>query len=103
MTATSGALSPELAAAGNLAERIAAEVATCAGVARLSPGPAATYLPYRVVPGVVIHPDAVSISIAAWYGRSLPQVADEVRAAARRVAPNHRIDVIIEDVTAEGG
>jgi hypothetical protein len=43
-----------LSQAGRLAERIAAAVADCPSVARLATGPAATYLPGRIVPGVAV-------------------------------------------------
>jgi hypothetical protein len=85
-----------------MADRIAAAASSVPGVARLMPGPVATYLPGRTVPGVAVRDGEVVVSIAAWYGVSLPQVAEQVRAASRRAAPDLRVDVLIDDVEVEG-
>jgi hypothetical protein len=86
-----------------LADRIAAAVSRVRGVARLMPGPVATYLPGRTVPGVAVRDGAVLVSVAARYGESLPDVAERVRVASRRAAPGLRVDVLIDDVDVEGG
>lgn len=87
-----------LSQAGRLAERIAAAVADCPSVARLATGPAATYLPGRIVPGVAVREDRVWIAVVAAFGPPIAAVAEEVRAAARPVVPDLPIDVAIEDI-----
>ena len=87
-----------LSQAGRLAERLAAAVADCPSVVRLAAGPAATYLPGRTVPGVAVREDQVRIAVVAAYGPPLADIAEEVRAVARRVVPNLPINVAIEDI-----
>ncbi|MFB9838670.1 hypothetical protein [Actinoallomurus acaciae] len=89
-------MSPSQAA--RLAERIAAAVADCPSVARLAAGPIATYLPGRTVPGVAVREDRVRIAVVAAFGPPMAEVAEQVRAAARKVVPDLPIDVAIEDV-----
>lgn len=85
-----------------LADEVAAAVSKVRGVARLMPGPVATYLPGRTVSGVAVRDGTVVIRVAARYGESLPEVADQVRAASRKAAPDLRVDVLIDDVEVEG-
>jgi hypothetical protein len=88
-------------AAPDVAELIAAEVSTCSGTASLSGGKfgeVATYLPGRRVIGVRITGDVVEIHVVATWGRTLPEVAEEIRTACLPLAPGRRIDVVIEDV-----
>jgi uncharacterized alkaline shock family protein YloU len=85
-----------------LADRVAAAVSQVRGVARLMPGPIATYLPGRTVQGVAVRDGTVVVSVVARYGESLPEVADRVRAASRRAAPDLKVDVLIDDVEVEG-
>ncbi|GLY75078.1 hypothetical protein [Actinoallomurus iriomotensis] len=87
-----------LSQAGRLAERIATAVADCPSVARLSAGPAATYLPGRTVPGVAVREDRVRIAVVAAYGPPIAEVAEQVRAAAREVVPDLPVDVAVEDI-----
>lgn len=89
--------------AGRLAERIAAAVAGCPSVARFATGPVATYLPGRTVPGVAVREEEVLIAVVAALGSSPAEVAREVRAAARRVVPGGRVDVLVADIEAPGG
>lgn len=89
--------------AGRLAERIAAAVAECPTVAGLAAGPLATYLAGRTVPGVAVGEDQVRVAVVAAAGSSPAEVAEQVRAAARRVAPGGRVDVLVEDIETPGG
>jgi uncharacterized alkaline shock family protein YloU len=92
----------DTAAVERVVDRIASRVSGVRGVARLMPGPIATYLPHRTVPGVALRDGTVLVSVAARYGESLPDVANRVRSAARQAAPDLRVDVLIEDVEVEG-
>jgi hypothetical protein len=80
------------------ADAVAAAVRGCSAVARLAAGPVATYLPGRLVPGVAIRGGDVTVAVVARYGPPLPQVAADVRAAVRRVDPELRVEVMIEDI-----
>jgi hypothetical protein len=93
----------DIAAIEQQATRIARAVTRCPDVVRLSPGPAATYLPHRTIPGVVLTEGATRVAVVARYGRPLPEVADEVRAAVRQAVPGLRVDVLIEDVDVDLG
>lgn len=93
----------DIAETGRLADRIAAVVASCPQVTGLAGGPIATYLPGRVVQGVAVGEDQVRIAVVAAYGPPMAEVADQVRAAVRSVAPKLRIDVMIEDLRVPGG
>jgi uncharacterized alkaline shock family protein YloU len=86
------------AEAERVAGRVAAAVAGCPGVARLAPGPIATYLPGRVVTGVAVRESSVRVGVVPRYGPSLQEVARQVRAAVREAAPGRRVDVVIEDI-----
>lgn len=92
----------DLAETARLADQIAEAVSGVPGVARLMPGPVATYLPGRTVPGVAVRDGEVVVSIAARYGKSLVELAEQVRIASRRAAPGLRIDVMVDDVEVEG-
>lgn len=81
-----------------LADRVAAAVRGCSAVARLADGPVATYLPGRLVRGVAVRGGEVRVAVIARYGPPLPQVAADVRAAARQVDPQLRVEVLIEDI-----
>ncbi|GAA0338942.1 hypothetical protein NE235_27605 [Actinoallomurus spadix] len=88
--------------AGSLADRISAAVAACPLVARLAEGPIGTYLPGRSVRGVAVGDGEVRVAVVARYGRPLAEVADQVRAAARSVVPEWRVDVAIDDIEIPG-
>ena len=86
-----------------LADRIAAAVTGCPGVAGLTqiPGiPVATYLRGRTISGVAVRPAVVVICVAARYGPPLPQVAAQVRQAVEPLVPGRAVDVVIADITS---
>lgn len=98
-----GTTSADTAAPGlNDPDQIAVAAAGCPGVVRLAPGPLATYLPGRTVPGVAVRDGTVVVAVVAAYGPPLPQTAERVRAAVRRVAPNATVDVRVDDVELPG-
>lgn len=94
---------PELAEPPQLADQIAEAAGACPAVAGLAAGPVATYLPGRTVPGVAIREDAVLVSVVAWYGTPVAEVAEQVRAAVHPLAPLRRIDVSIDDLAVPPG
>jgi hypothetical protein len=81
-----------------LADRIAVAVTGCPAVAALAVGPLATYLPGRTVTGVAVRGTAVEVAVIARFGVPLAEVADQVRAAVRPLAPGVLIDVYIDDI-----
>jgi len=86
---------------GLLAEAVAAGVCAVPGVARLSGGKAgqvATYLPGRRVSGVRIMGDIVEVHLVARWVASLPQLAQEVRAALDPLVAGRAVSVFVEDV-----
>lgn len=87
-----------VAEAERIANQVAAAAVGCPGVARLAPGPIATYLPGRVVTGVAVRDSSVRVAVVARYGPALPEVARQVRVAAAQVAPDRRVDVVFEDI-----
>jgi hypothetical protein len=105
-------LSPPLGPAPGLApgtgadpDLVAAVVAACPGVARLSAGPVgevATYLPGRRVAGVRVRPGAVEVHVVGWYGPTAAEIAGQVRAAVRTVAGPLPVDVVIDDLDVGG-
>jgi uncharacterized alkaline shock family protein YloU len=89
-----------------LADRIAAAVTGCPGVAGLTqiPGvPVATYLRGRTMSGVAVRPAEVEICVVARYGPALPQVAAQVRQAVEPLVPGRVVDVVIADITSPQG
>lgn len=87
---------------GEVADAIAAAVTACPGVAGLAAGPVATYLPGRIVAGVAVRDGALQVAVIARYGQPLAETAEQVRAAASRVAPGRRVDVAVEDIMPDG-
>jgi len=88
---------------GELADSIAAAVTrlpAVAGLAQVSGVPVATYLPGRTVSGVAVRADEIEICVVAWYGESLPEVAEQIRQAVEPLAPDRRVDVLIADLTS---
>jgi hypothetical protein len=84
-----------------LADRIAATVTRCPGVAALTqnPGtPVATYLRGRTVSGVAVRPAEIEICVVARYGPPLAQVAAQVRQAVEPLVPGRVVDVVIGDI-----
>lgn len=92
----------DIAATENLANRIVGAVGKCPDVARLAPGPGGTYLPHRTIHGVVLTDSTARVAVVARYGRPLLEIAAEVRAAVRQAVPDMKVDVVIEDIEAEG-
>ena len=90
-------------------DRVAAAVANCPAVARLTGGTSGlgTYLPGRRVPGVVVQesagpgPATVEVYVVARYGPAMDEVARQVRTALAALIPGHPVDVIIDDVDTE--
>lgn len=92
-------------------DAVAAVVANCATVARLSGGllgEAATYLPGRRVPGVVVRSAAggrveLQVRVVGRYGPTMAEIAAEVSTAARWVATRAaRVEVVIDDLDDSG-
>jgi uncharacterized alkaline shock family protein YloU len=90
-------------------DRVAAAVAACPAVARLTGGIGGlgTYLPGRRVPGVVVResagpsPPKVEVHVVARYGPTMREVASQVRTALAALIPASAVDVIIDDVDTE--
>ena len=93
------------------AEQVAAAVARCPAVSRMSGGmvgEVATYLPGRRIPGVVIRQapsgPEVSVHVVGWYGPTMSEIAREVDSAIHSVLPGHRVHITIDDLdTVDGG
>jgi hypothetical protein len=83
------------------ADRLAAAVQSCPGVARLAGGglvPVATYLPGRRVDGVRLTEGRVLVAVVARYPVPLPQIAGEIRAAVAGVVTGRPVDVHFADI-----
>lgn len=81
-------------------ETIARAVVDCPDVAGLS-DEVATYLPGRRVPGVVVRGDeapVVEVHIVVRWGPPVTRIAQQVRQAVSAVAPEVRLDVVIDDL-----
>jgi hypothetical protein len=92
-----------LSTLGAEADAIAAVVQAQPGVARLSGGPAGvigTYLPGHRVPGVRLTDSEVEVHVVARWVSSLPQLADQVRAALAPLAHRRAVSVYIDDIEA---
>ena len=85
-----------------LVDAVAAAVASCPSVARLSGGTlgeVATYLPGRRVSGVRVTEDGgIEVHVVAHYGPPVASVAAEVRAAVAAVAGLVPITVGVDDL-----
>ncbi|MEV5572563.1 hypothetical protein AB0L06_21165 [Spirillospora sp. NPDC052269] len=84
-----------------MAERVAAAVSALPGVAGLATGclPPVAGLQVGVpMSGVSVWDDAVEIGVVARFGRPLEELADDVRAVARPLAGDRRVDVLIADI-----
>ncbi len=80
---------------------VARVVAACPDVAGLSGGvfgEAATYLPGDRVVGVREDAGGVEVRIVAYWGRPLPQIAEQVRKAVRAYAGSVPVTVAIDDI-----
>jgi hypothetical protein len=86
-------------------ERIAREVVACPGVAGLADG-VGTYLPGRRVAGVAVRagdPPVVEVHVVGAWGPTMAEIAAQVRAAVRKVAPAILVTVVIEDLQVGSG
>jgi hypothetical protein len=86
-------------------DAVAAAARGCADVVDLSSGlfaETATYLPGRRIPGVRLRSDGVEVHIVARYGRPLPEVADQVRAAVTPLVGAAPVDVLVDDIAQDG-
>lgn len=83
-------------------DAVAAAVASCPSVARLSggglAGQVATYLPGRRVEGVRVTDEAVEVHIATRWDVPIPETAAEVRAAVAPLAGGRPVTVAVDDV-----
>lgn len=96
-------MNPARAEAG-LAQRVAAAARQVADVVALSSGPYATVrtvLPEDTVEGVSLHPSRVEVGVTVRWGRTLPEIATDVRAAVAAVVPDRAVDVTIADVLVD--
>lgn len=87
-------------------DAVAALVLACPAVAGLSGGAfgtAATYLPGRSVAGIRIQPDAVEVHVVAHYGRTVPELAGQVRRALAGRTAGRTVDIVVEDVADPPG
>ena len=87
-------------------DEVARLAASCPSVARLATGGAvevATYLPGRRVAGVRSTAGGIEVHVVARYGPSLPDVAEEVRAAVQPVVGDRPVAVCIDDVDLAAG
>ena len=86
------------------AEAIAAAVASCPGVVRLSPGGSvevATYLPRQRVVGVRLRDEDLDVRVVPRAGTVRPDLAADIRRAVEPIAPGRAIDVHIDDIDVE--
>ncbi|MFP3713385.1 hypothetical protein [Puerhibacterium sp. TATVAM-FAB25] len=88
------------------ADRIAAAVVACPGVARLvggGPAPLATYLPGRRVDGVRVGAERVQVAVVTRYPVPVPQVAAQIRTAVAGLAAGRPVDVHVADIDVPDG
>ena len=88
---------------GQLADAVAAAVRAHPAVADLDGGPfgaIASYLPGRRVVGVRVGEpgEPVEVSVVAWLGTPLPQLATDLRRLITAVTGSRVIDLTINDV-----
>nr|WP_239139297.1 hypothetical protein [Sphaerisporangium krabiense] len=67
-------------------------IASLAGGLHLGRGPA----------GVAVRDTGVEITVVARYGRPIPEIADEVRAAVGPLVPGVPVDVRVNDIATPG-
>jgi uncharacterized alkaline shock family protein YloU len=86
---------------GELARSLAERVTACPYVAGLSGGPfgaVVTYLPGESVAGVAVREREIEIHLVVEYGKPMPKIAEDVRAAVADLADGRRVDITIADV-----
>jgi hypothetical protein len=82
-------------------DAVAAATLGCAGVSALDGGQygeATTYLPGRVVPGVVVGDGRVRVQVRAAWGTEVPSLAKTITAALAGITRNRPVDVAIADI-----
>jgi hypothetical protein len=89
-------------------DRLAAAAEDCPAVDALVDGPptmAATYLPRRRVTGIRIEDDVVTIQVRLRWGSTVGQLAQQVWSAVPPLVGQHRVDIVVADITepATGG
>ncbi|GII83635.1 hypothetical protein Ssi03_16250 [Sphaerisporangium siamense] len=94
MTSTAG----RTGAPERLEDRIAQAVTGCPGIASLAGG---LHLG-RGPAGVAVRDTGVEITVVARYGRPIPEIADEVRAAVGPLVPGVPVDVRVDDIATAG-
>jgi hypothetical protein len=81
------------------ADAVARAVLACPVVAGLADEGLATYLPGRRVAGVRLDDDRCEVAVVLRLdGRTLPELAEEVREAAAGPAGGRPVDVVVTDV-----
>ncbi len=86
-------------------EALARAVEGCPSVAWLAPGrgaEVATYLRGRRITGIRVVEGQLEVHVAARYGPSMPEVADEVRSAVAAHLGDKPVAVFIDDVEVPG-
>jgi hypothetical protein len=94
----------EVDTARETADAVAVAVLACPAVVRLvDDGVVATFLPGRRVGGVRVDDDSCEVAVAVRAdGRPIPEIAEQVRAAAATAAGDRAVDVLVADlVTAD--
>jgi hypothetical protein len=84
-------------------DAVARSVAACPSVVSLSPGvfgEIATHLPGRRVNGVRVVDGVVEVHVVSHWMTSLPDAADDIRAAVVGVVGARRVNVFIDDLSA---
>ena len=97
----SGAGGSTASVSGVDVDALAAAVRSCPAVADLSagePGSAATYLPGRRIPGLSIDDARVTIQVRSRWAASAEELVEQVRNAARTLAGERSIDIVIADI-----
>lgn len=82
-------------------DAVAAAVQACAGVAGLNGGQfgeVASYLPGRIVPGVVISGGRVTVQVRSRWGIPAPHLAALITAVLVPLTRGRPVDVVIADI-----
>lgn len=98
-------MSAPLTAGGTDADRVAAAVLSCPGVAALHGGrfgEIATYLPGRRIAGIRVDVAAVEVHVVGRYPAPVADIARQVRSALHPLVGSARVDVVVGDYAAPG-
>jgi hypothetical protein len=82
-------------------DAVAAVVRACAGVSALDGGPfteVASYLPGRIVPGVVVDDTRIRVQVRSGWGIPANDLAALITAALTPIAGPRPVDVAIADI-----